>query len=288
VMIRFILFAFIMILGGALTHEGDWKVCTNSSAVGENCTLSAFDPLSTQFVLGMSEVACKMGFIESASYSDLNKYLMKDDMIVPLVKGPNALYMINGHHLVRALVDSDIDLSWKIVYCTIVDDLSSYTDEEEFWSHMVKNEYVWLYDNKGYQPVDPQYIPRNIELLLNDPYRSLAWMSRNYGAYARSLIPFADFMWANYYRDNLVLNGTSNVTVDSPISWSWCNVRPFSPMCFPEQQNSLASALPWAMKIATQPEASSLPGYGKGVDSPEDCGSNSTFIDLIYADFFNS
>lgn len=43
---------------------------------------------------------------------------------------------------------------------------------------MIEADYAWLYDGKGLQPIPPEFIPP-VDQLLDDPYRSLAWMSRN-------------------------------------------------------------------------------------------------------------
>ena len=46
---------------------------------------------------------------------------------------------------------------------------------------MVDTDSVWLYDEKGNQPINPYLIPPSLDFTLNDPYRSLAWLVRHAG-----------------------------------------------------------------------------------------------------------
>jgi len=69
---------------------------------------------------------------------------------------------------------------------------------------MVENNYVWLYDEKGYQPVNPMFLS-TIERCVNDPYRTLAWLVRRSGGY--------------FFRANIPFN-TSKLFA-SPNSWTW-------------------------------------------------------------------
>jgi len=106
-------------------------------------------------------------------------------------------------------------------------------------------------------------------------------MSRNVGAYGKTNVPFSDFMWGNYYRQNITLNNSHSTQSQNPISWTWCSVRPFSPSCFPNELQALQDALPIAMYLATLEQASYLPGFDKGVDSPDDCGNSTSFFAIL-------
>eukprot|EP01114_Cavostelium_apophysatum_P014531 TRINITY_DN3796_c0_g1_i1.p1 TRINITY_DN3796_c0_g1~~TRINITY_DN3796_c0_g1_i1.p1 ORF type:complete len:182 (-),score=20.72 TRINITY_DN3796_c0_g1_i1:75-620(-) len=180
--------------------------------------------------------------------------------------------MVNGHHLARALIEANIDSSMKNLFCEVLDNFSD-MEVDDFWMRMMQFDYVWLYDQNGRQPLDPEFIPPLLNMQ-DDVYRSLAWMARDNGAYAKSTVPFADFMWANYYRSQITLNSTVGYYGDSeyPVSWTYCEVRPFAPTCFPNQLQALQNVLPVALKISKLPQASFLPGYNQGTFDPENCG----------------
>ncbi len=65
-----------------------------------------------------------------------------------------------------------------------------------------------MLDNRGLMhPFDAQGrrqgyrdIPRSIEELVDDPYRSLAGELRRVGGYAKDTTPFSEFLWADFLR----------------------------------------------------------------------------------------
>ena len=61
------------------------------------------------------------------------------------------------------------------------------------------SQWVHPYDAKGNR-LDYQSLPKHVSELKDDPYRSLAGLARNKGAYAKEDTPFAEFMWADYFR----------------------------------------------------------------------------------------
>jgi len=83
---------------------------------------------------------------------------------------------------------------------------------------MVENNYVWLYDEKGYQPVNPMFLS-TIERCVNDPYRTLAWLVRRSGGYLKVDMNYQEMMWTNFFRANIPFN-TSKLFA-SPNSWTW-------------------------------------------------------------------
>jgi len=254
--------------------------CSSSSKVGDICTVAAADLIPTQFALGYAEVECKTTLLNEMTSSEVVKYLSDPKRFIPIVSGYNGFYMTDGHHLVRSVIDADIDDSVKVMYCNVTEEWSQLA-EEIFFQVMIENKCVWLYDEKGVQPIPPEYFPPT-ESLLNDPFRSLAWMVRNNGGYAKSPIYFSDFMWGNYFRANLQLNNTQSTVVlvnnTQQTSWTWCEVRPYSPECFPNLDEALNQALPVALELAADPAASNLPGYGQGTVTPADCGTSSKYL----------
>ena len=106
--------------------------------------------------------------------------------------------------------------------------------KEEFWKKMKEHGWVYLYDNHGRGPLDPEKLPRTVTELSDDPYRALAWEVRKRGGYEKTTASFSEFRWANYFRARIPIG-------DGP--------RDFE------------QAIEAALKISHSAEAKDLPGY---------------------------
>jgi len=86
---------------------------------------------------------------------------------------------------------------------------------------MTASKYIWLYDEKGNQPINPLLLS-TLDHLINDPYRSLAWMARRAGAYIKDVVSYQELIWANFFRDNILFNSTVILSTDvDPVNWNW-------------------------------------------------------------------
>lgn len=260
--------------------------CTSSSKAGSVCTLHPDQMRPSQFGYGGLEVKCKKDRFESFTSSELKKYLESADRRVDIIIGEKSgYYVLDGHHMSRALLDSDVKDDEKVIYCNIVDNWSDLSDRD-FWMSMVEDNRVWLYDEKGVAPLAPEHLSTSLDGMLDDPFRTLAWMVQDAGGYLKTGTPFEDFLWANFLRDNIDLNSSSLIIKDSnrtnirESSFTWCEVRPNSEECLSNQASKLKKALPVALVLSRSESASSLPGYGKGVIDPPDCGAG-TYLDFI-------
>ena len=123
-----------------------------------------------------------------------------DDRIVPTVMGPDArLYMIDHHHLTRACWELGIEE----IRINIIADLS-HLSHHAFWAAMTTNGWVYPYDQYGHGPHDPaRYLPETIQGLADDPYRGIAWLAREAGAYDKVHSPFVEFKWADFLRKRM-------------------------------------------------------------------------------------
>ncbi|MEI9890254.1 MAG: ParB-like protein [Caulobacteraceae bacterium] len=84
-------------------------------------------------------------------------------------------------------------------------------------------------------------IPKTIESLKDDPYRSLAGELRRAGGFAKETTPFSEFLWADFLR------------------------RRIKPA---EVRQDFAAALSKALRLAKSPKAQYLPGWcGPSADS---------------------
>src|ERR1700757_909494 len=69
----------------------------------------------------------------------------------------------------------------------------------EFWTYLDHRAWCHPYDRDG-RRVGYEEVPKSIEAMGDDPYRSLAGELRRAGGFAKDVTPFSEFIWANYLR----------------------------------------------------------------------------------------
>lgn len=189
------------------------------------CPVASLRP--TQLSVGMREVADKENRFSQMSAKKLDKYLQENPE--PVVAGPGGLYMVDHHHLARALADIGVGGT----YCTQLADYSKLS-ADDFWGRMEAQHWVYPYDENGRGPVPYSQIPSGVDGLRDDPYRSLAAAVRDDGGYRKTDEPFAEFKWADFFRSR----------VDRA-----------------ELDSDFGGAEKKALPLASSHEAASLPGY---------------------------
>ena len=204
-------------------------VCGASSKAGEMCSCKVLELRPTQFVVGMIEVKNKEAELASKSGPTLSVYQRRHPE--PTVKGPGgALFIIDHHHLARAMADQGVETT----LCQLQADYSA-LDPDSFWAKMAEQRWLYLYDENGNGPLSPADLPRTVEGLKDDPYRSLASAVRDSGGFAKVSTPFAEFEWANYFRSS----GISKADI----------------------QDNFEKSVKDGSRIARKGKACSLPGY---------------------------
>jgi hypothetical protein len=145
----------------------------------------------TQLTVGLIEVDGK----RQDWRSNKKKGQFLGHHMIPVVIGPrNEHYVVDHHHLARALLDEGQD---EILVQEIAN-LSSLS-RENFWRFLDYRAWVHPFDEKGTrQPFSA--IPKKISQLKDDPFRSLAGAVRTAGGYAKEAQPFMEFVWADYFR----------------------------------------------------------------------------------------
>ncbi len=147
----------------------------------------------TQITVGAAEVAVKR-----QQWAGLKRKARKHALAAhwfPAVKGPDGRYFIvDHHHLGLALHEEDVDTVWVMQ----LDDLSTVRGEA-FWRVMEFHRWAHPYNEKG-QRQGYDAIPSQVQKLRDDPYRSLAGFVREAGGYAKDAAPFAEFLWADFFR----------------------------------------------------------------------------------------
>jgi hypothetical protein len=180
----------------------------------------------TQMTVGYREVAEKRREWRE-NEPEGGKYLGKH--MVPVLLGPRGRrYVIDHHHLARALLDEGVES----VATTVVADLSSLS-KDAFWVFCDNRGWCHPYDETGAR-CGFEDIPKTLKAMKDDPYRSLAGELRRAGGYAKDTTPFSEFLWADYLRRRIKLK---------------------------DVEEDFAPALSRALKLAKSNAAKYLPGW---------------------------
>jgi hypothetical protein len=148
----------------------------------------------TQMTVGMREVKEKRKRWREYKSAKKRAEMLGEHMI-PVVLGPDERhYVVDHHHLARALHDEGV----KDVLVTVIGDLTM-VEREAFWGVMDNKRWAYPYDAKG----DRRHfrdLPRSVADLKDDPFRSLAGELRRAGGFAKDTTPFSEFLWADFLR----------------------------------------------------------------------------------------
>ncbi len=187
----------------------------------------------TQFAVGMLEVDEKIALVKTYNSKQLKQYVKENP--VPVVRAPNGeLYIVDHHHFLAVCYHLGI----RKVRVEIVEDLKgSKVTYRKFWDRLIRRGQTYLNCQFGNGPHREFYLPKDIRGLADDPYRSMAWFVRKGGAFNKSDRNFAEFQWANFFREKRLLNRLGMAG-------------------FP-------LALEKAVELSQSPEAKNLPGFGK-------------------------
>jgi hypothetical protein len=165
--------------------------------------VSIVDLRPTQMTVGMREVKEKREELRERGDKKIGKFL--GSHMIPAVLGPGKLhYVIDHHHLARALHDEGLEE----ILVTVVADLSM-LELDEFWIFADHRSWVHPYDDKGRRR-DFSEIPKSIDKLADDPFRSLAGELRRAGGFAKDTTPFSEFLWADFFRRRIQIKSVED------------------------------------------------------------------------------
>ncbi|MEA2834201.1 MAG: hypothetical protein QOG66_2403 [Methylobacteriaceae bacterium] len=219
--------------------------CDAMTGVEVVCTCDVRTLRPLQGAVGLEEVKEKADKIGD-NLKKARKKLEEDP--IKVVHGPGgALFITDHHHGAYAWLRAN----HPDAVCEIRKG-PAFNSENEFWSGLTKLRLVHLADADS-KPITPQELPRSLDKMGNDPYRSLAWRLRKKDGFCRSLADqkeFVEFAWADRLR-----------TMQNE----------FPPDAV---KTSSESFIEPAKKFALSAEAKDLPGYigdkGAGYECPED------------------
>jgi len=147
----------------------------------------------TQITVGMREVEAKRREWRDKKDRKAEEFLGQH--MIPVILGPKArCYIIDHHHLARALHEEGV----KDVLVTVVANLER-LERDAFWFVLENRNWMHAFDDhgrrRGYED-----IPKSVDKLVDDPYRSLAGELRLAGGFAKDTTPFSEFLWADFLR----------------------------------------------------------------------------------------
>jgi hypothetical protein len=147
----------------------------------------------TQITVGMHEVRSKRKDLRKRKTRTIGRFL--GHHMIPVILGPRGRhYIIDHHHLALALMREGV----RNVLVTVMADLSM-LDPDQFWIVLDHHSWVHPYDQHG-QRVGFTRIPKRVDRMKDDPFRSLAGQLRRAGGFAKDTTPFSEFLWADFLR----------------------------------------------------------------------------------------
>ncbi len=181
----------------------------------------------TQMTVGMREVRRKREDWTQKG-KKLGENFVESHMIPALVGPKGRFYIVDHHHLARALHDQGVEEVLVVVLAKL-DRLK----KQHFWTFLDSNSWVHPYDGAGKRRSYDD-LPKSVAELEDDPYRSLAGELRRAGGYAKEGTPYTEFLWADAMRERI---GRKLIDKD------------------------FDRALEQALKFARSPDADYLPGW---------------------------
>ena len=147
----------------------------------------------TQITVGMREVKAKRKRWRDEGTKKGQEFLGKH--MIPVILGPKGRhYVIDHHHLARALHDEGVE----DVAITVIENLSM-LDRDAFWFVMDNRDWTHPFDADGRRRSYDD-LPKSVDKLVDDPFRSLAGELRRAGGFAKDTTPFSEFLWADFLR----------------------------------------------------------------------------------------
>jgi hypothetical protein len=147
----------------------------------------------TQITVGLREVEQKRQEWRRRAADKGARFL--GDHMIPVVWGPkDRHYVIDHHHLCRALMDEGVE----DILVNVVADVRALT-KASFWVFMDNRGWCHPYDGQGKRR-GFEDVPTAIADMGDDPYRSLAGELRRSGGFAKDATPFSEFIWADFLR----------------------------------------------------------------------------------------
>ncbi len=150
----------------------------------------------TQITVGKMEVSLKRK--QWAALGKKARTAALTDHWFPAIAGPEQRhYIVDHHHFGLALLEENV----KSVSVMVLKDLS-WLEVSKFWRVMDHHQWVHPYDSQGVR-CEFESLPKHLQQLHDDPFRSLAGELRRAGGFAKDVTPFSEFLWADFFRAHI-------------------------------------------------------------------------------------
>ncbi|MGA2033877.1 MAG: ParB-like protein [Thermoguttaceae bacterium] len=185
---------------------------------GSRCRVAITELRPTQFCVGYWEIEQRTKSIVHKKPKKLAAYL--EEHLAEIVIGPDDRpYLTDGHHIAVVLLKSHLSETVEAVVKANWRNL----DRADFWRKMHAHGWLYLYDNQGRGPLDPEKLPKKVTEMADDPYRSLAWAVRKRAGYEKIPASYSEFQWANFFRKRVSIGsgeGDFERAVETALQWS--------------------------------------------------------------------
>jgi len=202
------------------------------------CDLTKLSPL--QGAVGMKQVIYMENRIADDPKHGRRK--LEEDPIKVVAGVGGQLFIIDHHHAAEAWLGAKTEWGANAL-CKIVNSEkglpAEFKTEDEFWTALKAARLVRLKNASGID-VDVSQLPKTLETMPDDPYRSLAWFVRQKGGFFKTAREFAEFAWADWFRSKSPALEIQNLPSD------------------PNDKNATVDE---AVEMAHSSEAENLSGY---------------------------
>ena len=171
----------------------------NASPEGKKTKVLDLKPM--QIPAGMLEVQDKAKDLRAMKAKEVESWL-KDRSVPILEDYKGRKRPVDHHHEARAAWEADQDEVYTHRYFD--DEMHARIKalpREQYYAVTRAMGLFYDRDQFGAGPHDPNHLPEDVRSMADDPFRSVAWQVRKRGGYDKSSIPFAEFMWAQYFRE---------------------------------------------------------------------------------------
>jgi hypothetical protein len=151
----------------------------------------------TQITVGMREVEARRKHWRGLAGGKKREIFLQKHLIPAILGAEGRHYILDHHHLVLALHREGLDE----MYVTVLQDLSA-LDRRTFWFVLDQRNWMHPFDDKGVRR-SYEEIPKRVDRMADDPYRSLAGELRRRGGFAKDTTPYSEFLWADYLRRHI-------------------------------------------------------------------------------------
>lgn len=144
---------------------------------------------------------------------------VQDDPAPAVLGRDGDVYILDNHHEFYAFKR----LGLKRVLVNIIADYSK-MNITEFEQAMVAQNWLYLGDEDGLWTLRFADLPKALEDLRDDPYRTLASCLRRQGGFNKVKQPYIEFQWANALRPHIplkVLNNDSDLALSMALKFAW-------------------------------------------------------------------